>query len=70
MSVNLLTFAFRQIAAIGKDPSKDEVEKVELECVRIFVRTLYCFSHFMAVLGHSWLKKGTWYLIQKQQHSS
>lgn len=26
-------FTFRQVVAVGKDPSEDEVEKIELECV-------------------------------------
>ena len=41
MSVNLLTSAFRQIAAFGKDPSEEEVEKVQLECVRMCCLRLF-----------------------------
>ena len=40
MSINLLTSAFRQIAAFGKDPSEEEVEKVQLECVRMCINLM------------------------------
>jgi len=55
MSVNLLTSAFRQIAAFGKDPSEEEVEKVQLECVRMCMNLMLFETFQRNIFLVTWL---------------